>query len=152
MMRFTDDELLSLGRLLTDMSARAHRPLALVQLIDEWAVFVSEVEGGYALTGYDYTNELSGRDLLEEVIRYARLPLREKVELALAPLDARLQAVTRELMEPIRLGPPPDAIVPLCWQRSCSPSWKGCHDATIAEALPRVVAIMAAVAFLSFGH
>jgi hypothetical protein len=109
MMRFTDDERLSLGPLLNDMSARARRPLALVQLIDKWAVFVSGVEGGYALTGYDYTNELSGRDLLEEVIRYARSPLREKVELALAPLDARLQAATRELMEPIRLGPPPDA-------------------------------------------
>jgi hypothetical protein len=78
MMRFTDDERLSLGPLLNDMSARARRPLALVQLIDKWAVFVSGVEGGYALTGYDYTNELSGRDLLEEVIRYARSPLREK--------------------------------------------------------------------------
>lgn len=105
---FTDDELLSIGPILDDLSAGAHRPITLSHLIDSWAAFVSEVERGYVLTGYDYTNDLDGRDLLARVSRHAQPSLRDKLELVLAPLDSRLRAATRELAEPIRLATPAD--------------------------------------------
>ncbi len=101
----TDDELRSLAPLLGKMSAQAHRPITLPGLIDQWTAFVARVERGYDLTGYDYVNDLSARDLLYELVRAAPSGLREKLERGeLATLDDRFRSATRELPAPIRLA------------------------------------------------
>lgn len=44
-------------------------PPTLESLVADWGKFVTEVEDGYDLTIYDYSNDLSIRDLLEELIQ-----------------------------------------------------------------------------------
>ncbi len=39
------------------------------KLLQQWQAFVAEVEAGYAMSIYDYTNALSTRDVIEEVVK-----------------------------------------------------------------------------------
>ncbi len=87
------------------MSARAKRPLTLPGLLTGWRKFVEAVETGYTLTGYDYVNDLSTRDSLEELLIAAREPLGPKLTHEIVtPLDERFRAATRALPRPLRLG------------------------------------------------
>jgi hypothetical protein len=53
------------------MSDTAGRGQTVRQLLRRWASFVRQVETGYDDTIYDYTNDLSVRDLLEEKLSFA---------------------------------------------------------------------------------
>jgi hypothetical protein len=66
-------------------------------LIARWSTFVQEVESGYSLTIYDYTNDLATRDLLEDIL--GRVCEQESGEVAslLAPWDERFKFATASL-------------------------------------------------------
>ena len=66
-------------------------------LVQRWEHFVREVERGYDLTIYDYTNDLQTRDELARAN-----------DATVEPLDARFRATTRPASRPLP-GAPDDA-------------------------------------------
>ncbi|UUY04416.1 hypothetical protein LRS13_02470 [Svornostia abyssi] len=60
-----------------------------------WAGVVGEIEGGYGLTIYDYTNDLDIHAGLRE--RVSRLPSSDPLRAQLATLDDRFEAATRPI-------------------------------------------------------
>ena len=89
---------------LEELSQRAHRPLSLENLLERWTDFVSAVERGFDEALDDYTNELTVRDLIEEV----RVTLTEGgqayLDRSLRPLDERFEQVTRTVDKPLLPG------------------------------------------------
>lgn len=65
-------------------------------LLDDWTSFVVEVEGGYAGSIDDYANDLTSRDLLEELVRDSQRSLRAKLERVLDPWDERFKQATAD--------------------------------------------------------
>jgi len=75
-------------------SERARHPVTLDSLLAEWKQFVSEVEQGYALFVYEYLNDLTTRDLVEELLDSVPKSLQKKIAISVQPLDARFKAAT----------------------------------------------------------
>lgn len=69
-----------------------------------WAAFVRQVETGYDDTIYDYTNDLSVRDLLEEQLAPLSPADGEALRAELHPWDQRFEAATRPSIRPVAPG------------------------------------------------
>jgi hypothetical protein len=76
--------------------------LSLDSYIREWEAFVGEIEKGYDLTIFDYTNDLATRDILQTILHLLSEPGRVMLEGVLEPLDRRFLTTTREIKEPLR--------------------------------------------------
>ncbi len=75
------------------MSERAKHSITLEHLFAEWEKFVKEVEDGYELTIYDYTNDLTIRGLIQEIIE--GVPhAGDAIEKAVQGLDERFTEAT----------------------------------------------------------
>lgn len=85
-------------------SARAKFPISLEYLAERWTRFVAEVEQGYRATIYDYTNDLSVRDLWEDLLLRVPQPLRAKLLVMLTPWDDRFYEATRPVVKPLHTG------------------------------------------------
>lgn len=82
--------------ILASMSRKAGHTLTLPLMLERWENFVSEVEKGYDNSIYEYTNDLSVRDLLQVVIDNSPLALRDKLIRALLIWDERFKKATEE--------------------------------------------------------
>lgn len=103
-MIFSDIESESVARTLSNIGARAQRAVTLETLLTRWERFVGEIERGYALTGYDYADDLNTRDLIREVIDGVMPSAREKLQQTIQPIDDRFRQSTRDLDRPLSLG------------------------------------------------
>ena len=92
----TPEEREELARLLAELAARTGREDSLDAMLSGWSAFVTAVERGYEDSIYEYTNDLSVRDRLEEVAAGAGPALRAKLHGALAEDDRRFAAATQE--------------------------------------------------------
>jgi hypothetical protein len=92
----TQEEREELARLLAELAARTGREDSLDAMLGRWSAFVTTVERGYGDSIYEYTNDLSVRDLLESVAAGAGPALRAKLHAALAEDDRRFAAATQE--------------------------------------------------------
>jgi hypothetical protein len=81
--------------ILAGFSQRARFPISLDYLLKGWQKFVVKVEKGYDDSIYDYTNDLSGRDLLEELALQVPGSVVSKLMEVIQPWDARFVAATR---------------------------------------------------------
>lgn len=89
------------------MSATRHpskEQTAVGPLLHAWASFVRRVETGYALSIYDYTNDLSTRDLLEEALPNLPLAEGEASRARLSEWDLRYEQATRPSVRPLAPG------------------------------------------------
>jgi hypothetical protein len=73
-LELTPDESRALSEILADLSQRAKYEVSLDRLLSNWVRFVDEVEQGYQDSIYEYTNDLSNRDTLEEISRGRSFP------------------------------------------------------------------------------
>ena len=110
----TPDQQAELAGLLAELAERSGREDSLDAMLRRWRDFVARVERGYDDSIYEYTNDLSVRDLLERVVQGAGPGLRAKLEAALAEDDRRFEAATEEGARP--LGDFREASPPW-WQR-----------------------------------
>jgi hypothetical protein len=101
---FTVGEQDALSSLLAEASERAKHPVTLELLLERWTNFVTAVEGGYADSIYEYTNDLATRDLIERIARAAPETVGRKIDAAVAPIDERFLAVTRVASRPVPGG------------------------------------------------
>jgi hypothetical protein len=87
------------------LANRIGTPVTLDGLLRDWQNFIAEIEHGYGLSLYDYTNDLSVRDRLDELMTTVSGQLRPKLEARLAPLDARFQKATEVAPAPLMARP-----------------------------------------------
>ncbi len=102
-LELSTDEVRAVEAILQVLSDRAKRkkPFSLNQLLQEWSRFVSHVEHGYGGSIYEYTNDRSTRDLLEEVLRKVPESLHDRLIEAIRPWDSRFRETTREVKQPL---------------------------------------------------
>lgn len=91
----TTDEQDAIAALEARFSERAHYPITVEKLLSSWQRFVTEVEQGYDDSIDDYTNDLSTRDLLDDVLRAVPQDLSRTLLATIEPLDRRFQQATR---------------------------------------------------------
>jgi hypothetical protein len=108
------DDQQELARLLAALAEASGRERSFGGMLRGWSDLVTRVERGYDDSIYEYTNDLSVRDLLERVVQGAGPGLRAKLEAALAEDDRRFEAATEEGARP--LGDFREASPPW-WQR-----------------------------------
>lgn len=96
----TRDEREELKRLLATVGGQSG-PTSLNDFLAQWAGFVAAVERGYDDSIYEYANDLSVRDRLQDLAGAAPSTLRTKLESALAPVDARFVDATEDAARPL---------------------------------------------------
>lgn len=69
--------------------------------ITEWINFIKEVEKGYTLTIDDYTNDVSKRDLIDELSQQISKDLKNKVNQLIEFWDISFQNTTNDLIKPL---------------------------------------------------
>lgn len=87
--------------ILMAMSNAARHDLTLMGLLEKWSEFVLTVERGYDYSIYEYTNDLSVRDLLETVTTESPQGLRNKLVKEIGGWDERFMTVTRKASRPL---------------------------------------------------
>jgi hypothetical protein len=107
-MKLDRDEREELGRLLADGDS-------LDALLRRWSHFVAQVERGYDDSIYEYTNDLSVRDVLERLVEGAGAGLRAALEERLTADDRRFETATEEHVRP--LGEFKQTTPPWWWRR-----------------------------------
>lgn len=76
------------------LSERARFSITLDGLLSDWEAFVKQVEEGYPSGVDEYTNDLSARDLLEEILLSISGPPKRRLARLIRPLDDRFKAAT----------------------------------------------------------
>lgn len=102
-MRFelSQEEEKLLEPIMTVLSKRAGFNITLARLLKKWEWFVEVVEQGYDDSIYEYTNDLSVRDLLESVSVACPPPLRDRLTDTLDAWDDRFRKATVALQKPL---------------------------------------------------
>lgn len=102
--QLSSEETKVLNAILVRLSERAQRTLTLNQLLQQWGGFVIQIERGYRDSIYEYANDLSVRDLLEEILIEATQVLREKLTELIQPWDERFYSATQKTQRPVLPG------------------------------------------------
>jgi len=100
----SQEERTILQQILRTQSQRSMYPMAFDKLIHDWARFVTTVERGYVQSIYEYTNDLSTRDLIQEILDKVPSKLRLKLLASIEPWDQRFFASTKPVDKPVRLN------------------------------------------------
>jgi len=69
--------------------------------LEHWCRFVREVEDGYELTIYDYTNDLSYRDSIDTAVAAESSRVPRAVVEELSRCDERFRKATNQTEEPV---------------------------------------------------
>jgi hypothetical protein len=102
MIPLTPDEEKVVTPLLQRMSQTSHYPMTLEDLVENWGRFSHEVAEGFRATGYDYTNHLGARDLLDRIVSEVPPSLRDRLfREYLDPADSRFRSSSRQLNRPV---------------------------------------------------
>ena len=109
--RLTPQETALLNATLRRLSRRAKHPITLEYLLQRWQDFVVQIERGYEDSIYEYTNDLSMRDLWEDLLRGVPQGLRQELSEWIRPWDERFYKATRGAERAIL----PGAREPLHW-------------------------------------
>ncbi|HUP62969.1 MAG TPA: hypothetical protein VNA69_21430 [Thermoanaerobaculia bacterium] len=107
MRRWTEEEKLAIAAALADVDQQSQHstPESLEGLAELWKSFVREVEQGYSMSIYDYTNDLSIRDILDDVLTRVPLGVQQELKAELESWDDRYRLATKPAVVPILPGP-----------------------------------------------
>jgi hypothetical protein len=89
-------------------------PTSLAHMLRSWESLVVAIERGYQDSIYEFTNDLSIRDVLAELEQLAPPQLAAKLSMALTPLDLRLDAATKVAKRSLA---PPSSTTSWWWSR-----------------------------------
>lgn len=95
----TADEAAALRQAERELDCAEHAR-SLEYLLRIWSHFVLEVELGWEDWGYEFTNDLSTRDILERLLKSVPSSVRDKVIPLVVPWDVRWKAATLRVAEP----------------------------------------------------
>jgi hypothetical protein len=77
------------------LSQRARFPMTLSSLVERWSDFVGEVEGGYSSSVDEYTNDLTSRDLIDQVRESLPESVQFEMMTRIGLLDERFKLATQ---------------------------------------------------------
>jgi hypothetical protein len=100
MIQLSEDESAVLNGVVAELGI--HEPFP--RLLERWASFVREVEGGYNESIYEYTNDLSVRDVIAKAMARSPHTIIEKISDYLGSLDKRFSIATFEIDRPLSFG------------------------------------------------
>jgi hypothetical protein len=93
----TNEEQLELKEAIHQYALDSNNPsFSLGRSLNEWHSLVNSVNNGYPLGIYDYTNELTSRDILQRFLNSLSGGLREKVGQQIEVLDSTFRNCTEE--------------------------------------------------------
>ena len=103
--REEEDLVLSVAkRFLVECPATVHEVLTIA--IKRWRELVSDLAAGYTYTVYDYSNDLSQRELISLLLLEAPAKLRQAVRESIESIDAQFKQYTHEedhgVLQPLR--------------------------------------------------
>lgn len=101
----SSEQLRSIENILGSLSEQAQQSLSLKGLLESWKSFVERVEQGYQNSIYEYTNDLSTRDLLQKIVLGVSSTVRSELLKVLEPWDDKFYGATREIVRPLLPGP-----------------------------------------------
>lgn len=90
-----------------DFLQAIHGNKSLNMLIQQWLYFVREVQRGYDLSIYEYTNDLTVRDILQDILEKISTDGRVAIISRLQPIDETFRASTMEIQKPLLAIPVP---------------------------------------------
>lgn len=70
-------------------------------MLEKWSCLVDEIVEGYVLTIYDYTNDLTTRQLLQDIGDSLQGALAERFGAAIGTIDERFLAATEPALSPL---------------------------------------------------
>lgn len=94
-----------LNDLLRALGSRGRKTFTLDGLINKWQNFVARVERGYDDNIYEYTNDLTVRDLLDEIERGSTPAVARSVAERTRAWDTRFREATSSRKAPLRRQP-----------------------------------------------
>jgi hypothetical protein len=100
-LNLTPEEYSVLEPILEKMSQESRQKMTLNKLFEDWSKFVTSVEKGYDDSIYEYTNDLSIRNIIQRVLDACPENAYTKLLRELEPLDNRLRSATREIDKPL---------------------------------------------------
>lgn len=102
---FSPEEIHTIDSIIWKLSKHANSRHSLTILLTKWHDFVTQIEVGYNNSIYDYTNELSIRDVLEELLEQLPNEIKGKLSTVLKPLDDRYMEATNRIQRSLSLNP-----------------------------------------------
>lgn len=100
-LRLDPNEQAELRQVLARVSTGRGEAMTLGALLRDWGDLVAKVERGYLLTIDDYTNHLTVRDTIEQVLEGSGEMLRTKIAVPVDKLDGRFLSATVEAVKPL---------------------------------------------------
>ncbi|MBI4422096.1 MAG: hypothetical protein HY554_00120 [Elusimicrobia bacterium] len=94
----------ALKHALDRLSGRLGRRVHYDALLSQWRSFVAEVERGYSWTLYEYQNDLSVRDQIDEILKALPASMRHQLSAPLAEADRRFEDATAPCARPVIRG------------------------------------------------
>jgi hypothetical protein len=79
---------------MAELEQQGWRKATLNERVAAWEALVDEVEQGYDMTVYDYTNDLAVREWLDRARPLVTARVQASLDARLAPLDARFRTAT----------------------------------------------------------
>lgn len=105
----SEEEAQAVKTALDAVTERSKQTVSLNALLREWMNFVSRVEAGYSDSVYEYTNDLSVRDVLGRVAATLPEKLQERLLDTLRPYDEKYERATLLVAQPLAPGVSLDA-------------------------------------------
>ncbi len=98
-------EQMAVRKALEEWAAREHRRVTFGDLVNRWSGFVRSVESGYRFSIEEYANDLSTRDVIDDILDLVSDPPRSKLLDSLGPWDRRYLAATRPVSKAVYFRP-----------------------------------------------
>ncbi len=103
-MDLTVNEYEIVNNVILEISEQNKQNLTLNKIINGWEVFITQIEKGYVDSIYDYTNDLSLRNIISKVINNLPREIQKKLILRIKILDDKFISVTQEIDQPLGRG------------------------------------------------
>ncbi len=92
---YTKKEIEMLNKFISEYDRSYNEKYTLFKLFEDWNLFIDKISIGYKGTVYDYTNKLSLRDIIQDLIDSTSNRLKEKLEKDIKAIDEKFISVTK---------------------------------------------------------
>ncbi len=114
----TENERMEILPITQKMSKGFNQPKTVEGLLKDWVDFVIQCKNGYDDCIEDYTNDLSVRELLQDIIEGVGPKLAKKLESYIGEWDRKFEKATRPISKPLwSISTPPKPIETMLYLR-----------------------------------
>lgn len=103
-MNFTVTEYETIKKAIKELTGENIQTLTLNKIINSWENFIVQIEKGYVDSIYEYTNDLSVRNLIQKIIEKVPPEIKHKLLTKVKALDDKFLLITYEIDKPLGIG------------------------------------------------